>query len=96
MSFIYVSPKTLSDGSLSCGDFAQAYKECINLNIFYKCPYDKCGKVYSNEIQLNVHILSKHNGGTKKARLNYILKAWNALNEKKPIPECEFSLPESF
>lgn len=74
----------------------KAYKECINLNIFYKCPYDKCGKVYSNEIQLNVHILSKHNGGTKKARLNYILKAWNALNEKKPIPECEFSLPESF
>ena len=43
----------------------------MNLIIFkviFKCYYENCYKWYGSEVSLNLHIKSKHNGGTKTQR----------------------------
>ena len=32
----------------------------------YNCTYHGCGKIYSSPVSMNLHIKTKHNGGTKK------------------------------
>jgi hypothetical protein len=37
------------------------------------CPYSACKKEYASSLALNLHIRNKHNGGTKKDRIAYIV-----------------------
>ena len=37
----------------------------------FQCTYKDCGKVYSSPVSMNLHIKTKHNGGTKKERQAY-------------------------
>jgi hypothetical protein len=42
--------------------------DSIGSACIYECTYLECGRVYSSPVSLNLHIKTKHNGGTKKER----------------------------
>ena len=70
-------------------------KRQLNLNTFYKCYYDKCSNIYSNEMQQNVHIIAQHDGGTKEDRLDFIREVWKALKRNTNIPSTNIIMPDS-
>lgn len=39
-----------------------------DINRDFKCPYERCYRVYGSDVSLNLHIKIKHNGGNKSDR----------------------------
>ena len=66
------------------------------INKQYTCPYRNCGKLYGSDGSLNLHIKTKHNGGSKTDReklAKTIIVAFMKGHLSQVIDKIDLNLP---